>query len=107
NPAGAQTAAGGRGSLQGSGRAPPRPAGSEVTHLHLVLLLLQALQAAAVGLALHRHVRLHVHDVHAELGAEGQAVVDPHRQARTLRRETTQLLHLSSIQQPFDAFFFF
>lgn len=56
------------------------------SHLQVVLLLLQSLEAAAVWLALDGHVCLLLQDVQAQLLAAAQALLHVHRQAGVLER---------------------
>lgn len=57
------------------------------SHLQVVLLLLQSLEATAVWLALDSHVCLLLQDVQAQLLAAAQALLHAHRQAGMLARQ--------------------
>lgn len=63
------------------------------SHLQVVLLLLQSLEAAAVGLTLDGQFRLPLQDVQAKLLAAAKALLHVHRQAGALaRRKSLNLI---------------
>lgn len=66
--------------------AQSQPSAARSSHLQVVLLLLQSLQAAVVWLTLHGHVGLLLQDVQAQLLAAAQTLLHPNRQAGVLRR---------------------
>lgn len=71
-----------------------------VSHLQVVLLLLQSLEAAAVWLTLDRHVCLLLQDVQTQLLAAAQALLHAHQQAGMLaRRKVIMSTHSVSLSR--------
>lgn len=71
-----------------------------VSHLQVVLLLLQSLEAAAVWLTLDRHVCLLLQDVQTQLLAAAQALLHTHQQAGMLaRRKVIMSTHSVSLSR--------